>query len=67
MAEQPEQHSLLTLASPGVVAGDRFREVGCLPLGCELQRGAGETENQGPCRCTTGTAIGLCLASLSLA
>ena len=27
VAENPEQHSLLTLPNPGVVAGDRFREV----------------------------------------
>ena len=27
MVESPEQHSLLTLPDPGVVAGDRFREV----------------------------------------
>lgn len=27
VVESPEQHSLLTLPDPGVVAGDRFREV----------------------------------------
>ena len=27
VAENPKQHSLLTLPNPGVVAGDRFREV----------------------------------------
>lgn len=27
MAEQPTRHSLLTLPEPGVVAGDRFREI----------------------------------------
>ena len=38
VAAQPDQHSLLTLAHPGVLAGDRFREV-IIPAACRPSGG----------------------------